>query len=150
MIQKKKPDLLLIDGGKSQLKFVNSVLDNSNHNDLCAISIVKGNKRIRATETIISRDGILELDKNSKAFLILQEIRDESHRFAIQAQRKKKRKTISKSELDSIKGIGFVLKRRLLKKFKSIKNIKVANISDLMTVKGINEKIAILILEKFR
>ena len=147
---KKKPDLLLIDGGKSQLKFVNSVLDNSNHNDLCAISIVKGNKRIRATETIISRDGILELDKNSKAFLILQEIRDESHRFAIQAQRKKKRKTISKSELDSIKGIGFVLKRRLLKKFKSIKNIKVANISDLMTVKGINEKIAILILEKFR
>ena len=147
---KTKPDLLLIDGGKNQLKFVNSVLDNSNHNDLRAISIVKGIKRIRATETIISRDGILELDKNSKAFLILQEIRDESHRFAIQAQRKKKIKTISKSELDSIKGIGLVLKRRLLKKFKSMKNLKAANISDLMTVQGINEKIAILILEKFK
>ena len=137
-----KPDLLLIDGGKTQLKFVNSVLDKSEHKDLKAISIVKGSNRIRATETIISGDGILEIDKNSKAFLILQEIRDESHRFAIQAQRKKKRKTISKSELDSIEGIGPILKKRLLQKYKSIKNIKSANIKDLMTVKGINEKIA--------
>ena len=145
-----KPDLLLIDGGKTQLKFVNSVLDKSRHKDLKAISIVKGSNRIRATETIISSDGILELDKNSKAFLILQEMRDESHRFAIQAQRKKKRKTISKSELDSIKGIGTILKRRLLKKFKSIKNIKNANLSDLMTVEGINEKIAKLIIKKFK
>ncbi len=145
-----KPDLLLIDGGKTQLKFVNSVLDKSEHKDLKAISIVKGSNRIRATETIISRDGILELDKNSKAFLILQEMRDESHRFAIQAQRKKKRKTISKSELDSIKGIGTILKKRLLKKFKSIKNIKTANLSDLMTVEGINEKIAERIMKKFK
>ncbi len=145
-----KPDLLLIDGGKIQLKFVHLVIDKSNHKDLKAISIVKGLNRIRAKETIMSRDGILELDKNSKAFLILQEIRDESHRFAIQAQRKKKRKTISKSELDSIKGIGKVLKRRLLKKFKSVKNIKMANLSDLMTVEGINEKIAKLILEKIK
>ena len=145
-----KPDLLLIDGGKTQLKFVNSVLDKSEHKDLKAISIVKGSNRIRATETIISGDGILEIDKNSKAFLILQEMRDESHRFAIQAQRKKKRKTISKSELDSIKGIGTILKRRLLKKFKSIKNVKNANLSDLMTVEGINEKIAKLIIKKFK
>ena len=145
-----KPDLLLIDGGKTQLKFVNSVLNKSEHKDLKAISIVKGSNRIRATETIISGDGILELDKNSKAFLILQEMRDESHRFAIQAQRKKKRKTISKSELDSIKGVGVILKRRLLKKFKSIKNIKNANLSDLMTVEGINEKIAKLIIKKFK
>ena len=145
-----KPDLLLIDGGKTQLKFVNSVLDKSDHKDLKAISIAKGTNRIRATETIISRDGILELDKNSKAFLILQEMRDESHRFAIQAQRKKKRKTISKSELDSIKGIGTILKKRLLKKFKSIKNIKTANLSDLMTVEGINEKIAERIMKKFK
>jgi len=145
-----KPDLLLIDGGKAQLKFVNSVLDKSNHNDLKAISIVKGSNRIRATETIISKDGILEVDKNSKAFLILQEMRDESHRFAIQAQRKKKRKTISKSELDEIEGIGVVLKRRLIKKFKSIKNIREANLIDLMTVNGINEKIAKLILKRLK
>ena len=77
-------------------------------------------------------------------------MRDESHRFAIQAQRKKKRKTISKSELDSIKGVGAILKKRLMKKFRSIKNIKVANLTDLMTVEGINEKIAKLIIEKFK
>ncbi len=145
-----KPDLLLIDGGKTQLKFVNSVLNKSNHMNLKAISIVKGINRIRATETILSEDGILEIDKNSKAFLILQEMRNESHRFAIQAQRSKKRKMISKSELDSINGIGKILKSRLLKKFKSIKKIRTANISDLMTVKGINERMAKLILEKLK
>ncbi len=145
-----KPDLLLIDGGKTQLKFVNSVLEKSNHKDLMVISIVKGLNRVRATETILSKDGILELDKNSKAFLILQEMRDEAHRFAIQAQRKKKRKTISKSELDLVKGVGKVLKSRLLQKFKSIKNIRMANVSDLMTVDGINEKIANLIMEKLK
>ena len=145
-----KPDLLLIDGGKTQLKFVNSALKKSNHKDLKVISIVKGLNRVRATETILSKDGILELDKNSKAFLILQEMRDEAHRFAIQAQRKKKRKTISKSELDPVKGVGKVLKSRLLQNFKSIKNIREANLSDLMTVEGINEKIAKLIMEKLK
>ena len=147
---KTKPDLLLIDGGKTQLKFVNSVLEKSAHKDLKAISIVKGSNRIRATETIISRDGILELDKNSKAFLILQEMRDESHRFAIQAQRKKKRSKITKSELDTIEGIGKVKKQRLIKKFKSIKNIKSASNKDLMLVEGINEKIVMKIKENLK
>ena len=75
-------------------------------------------------------------------------MRDESHRFAIQAQRKKKRKTIARSELDAIEGIGPILKKRLLRKYKSIKNIKSRDIKDLMTVKGINEKIAKKILKK--
>ncbi len=74
--------------------------------------------------------------------MILQEIRDESHRFAIRAQRNKKRKTINKSELDKIKGIGKTLKTRLMKKYKSIQNIKNTSSMELMTVNGINEKIA--------
>ena len=97
---------------------------------------------MRATETIISKSGVVQLDKQSKAFLLLQEIRDESHRFAIRAQRNKKRRTITKSELDNVKGLGSILKMRLIKEFKNIKNIKSANLSDLMTVKGISEKIA--------
>ena len=125
-------------------------MKNSNHKDLKAISIVKGIKRIRATETIISRDGVLEIDKNSKAFLILQEMRDESHRFAIQAQRKKKRKTITKSKLDSIEGIGSVLKGRLMRKFKNLNNIKNASKHDLVTVRGISEKIATEIKKNLR
>ena len=141
-----KPDLLLIDGGKTQLKYVNLVLEKSSHSDLKAISIVKGSKRVRATETIISKDGVMELDKNSKAFLILQEIRDESHRFAIRALRNKKRGTITKSELDEIKGIGKVIKKRLFKKFKNMKHIKLAKIDDLMTIRGISEKMAIKII----
>ena len=144
---KTKPDLLLIDGGKTQLKFVNSVLDSSNHKDLTAISIVKGTKRVRATETIISREGILELDKNSKAFLILQEMRDESHRFAIKALRRKNRKKITYSDLDNIRGIGKVLKNRLLKNFKSISKVKKASFEQLMKVRGINAKIAMNIIK---
>ena len=137
-----KPNLILIDGGKTQLNYVKNVINNSAHNDICVISIVKGSKRVRSTETIISSSGIVELDKYSKAFLFLQEIRDESHRFALQAQRKNKRKSIKKSELDIIDGIGVVLKSKLLKKFGSIKNIKSASKKDLMTVGGISEKIA--------
>ena len=139
---KTKPDLILIDGGKPQLKFVKKVIDRSEHKDLEVISIVKGVNRVRATETIIGKNGILELDKHSKAFLLLQEIRDESHRFALKAQRKNKRNRITRSELDKIKGIGITLKTRLLKRFKSLKNIKSASLEDLMTVKGINERIA--------
>ena len=139
---KTKPDLILIDGGKSQLKFVKQVIDKTEHENLEVISIVKGAKRVRATETIIGKSGVLELDKHSKAFLLLQEIRDESHRFAIQAQRKKKRNKITKSQLDEIKGVGNVLKQRLLKKFKSVAKLKLTSKEDLMTVYGINEKIA--------
>jgi len=137
-----KPDVILIDGGKNQLNFVNSIINKSDHNDIKVISIVKGSKRFRATETVISENGIIELDKYSKSFLILQEIRDESHRFAIRAQRSKKRKKVSRSELDSIKGIGEIIKKRLLIRFKNIKAVKSADIKELMTVDGINERIA--------
>ena len=143
-----KPDLILIDGGNNQLKFSQSVIYNSKHKDIKVISIVKGFNRIRATETVISKDGIIEFNKDSKGYLLLQEMRDESHRFAINAQRKKKNAKNKKSQLDSIEGIGEVLKKRLLLNFKSLKNIKSAKIEDLMTVKGINAKIAKLIKEK--
>ncbi len=145
-----KPDLILIDGGKIQLDYVQKVIKQSKHSDLEVICIVKGVNRVRATETIISKDGVLELDKNSKSFLLLQEIRDESHRFAIQAQRKKKRSKITQSQLDNIQGIGPVLKKRLMKNFKSIKNIKLATYNDLMTVKGINENLAKVIITKLK
>ena len=143
-----KPDLILIDGGSNQLNFSQSVIHNSEHKDIKVISIVKGVNRIRATETVLSKDGIIEFNKDSKGYLLLQEIRDESHRFAINAQRNQKNKKNRKSQLDSIEGIGEVLKKRLVRHFGSIKNIKSANLEDLMTVQGINVKIAKLIKEK--
>ena len=102
------------------------------------------------SETILSDKGIMELDKNSKSFLVLQEIRDESHRFAIRALRNKKSKSIRNSELDKIKGIGKVLKTRILKKFKNIDNVKQASVKELMTVNGINEKIANIIFNELK
>jgi excinuclease ABC subunit C len=143
-----KPDLILIDGGKNQLNFSHAVIQNSAHKDIKVISIVKGINRIRATETVMTKGGIIEFNKDSKGYLLLQEIRDESHRFAINAQRSKKNAKNRKSQLDEIEGIGEVLKKRLLLNFKSLKNIKSAKIEDLMTVKGINVKIAKLIKEK--
>ena len=143
-----KPDIILIDGGRAQLKFAASVIKASKHKDIKVISIVKGSDRVRATETILSEEGIIEFDKYSKAFLLLQEARDESHRFAITAQRKKKLGGTKKSQLDNIDGIGKILKKRLITNFKSIKNIKELNKEDLMTVKGINDKIAELIKQK--
>ena len=137
-----KPDLLLIDGGKIQLKFAESLINNSKYSNIKVISIVKGANRVRATETILSSEGIIEMDKYSKSYLLLQEIRDESHRFAITAQRKKKKQSIKKSFLDEINGIGPITKNNLLKKYKNIKNIKTAKLDELMTIKGINEKIA--------
>ena len=143
-----KPDLILIDGGKNQLNFSHAIIQNSEYKHITVISIVKGINRIRATGTVLSKEGIIEFDKNSKGYLLLQEIRDESHRFAVNAQRKKKNAKNRKSQLDNIEGIGEVLKKRLLFNFKSLKNIKSANVEDLMTVKGINAKIAQLIKEK--
>ena len=143
-----KPDLLLIDGGKTQLKFVKSLIKSSKHSDIKVISIVKGVNRVRATETILSSNGVIEMDKFSKGYLLLQEIRDESHRFAITAQRKKKKRSIKKSFLDEINGIGPVTKSNLLKEFKNIKNIQSAKTDELMTIKGINEKIAKEIISK--
>jgi len=137
-----KPELVVIDGGRTQLKFTRSIIKASNHNDIKVISIAKGENRVRATETIFSANGIVEFNKYSKSYLLLQEMRDEAHRFAISAQRKKKKNTIKKSKLDLIPGIGQVLKRNLLRKFKNIKSISRASIEDLMTINGINEKIA--------
>ena len=133
---------MVIDGGKTQLKFVENIIKNSSFKDIKVISIVKGLNRVRATETIISSDGIVEMDKSSKAYIFLQEIRNEAHRFAINAQRRKKNNITKGSFLDDVDGIGPVIKNRLFKKFKSAKKIKNANVKDLMTIRGINEKIA--------
>tara|TARA_B110000090_G_C13385552_1_gene447555 strand:- start:657 stop:2444 length:1788 start_codon:yes stop_codon:yes gene_type:complete len=140
-----KPQIILIDGGKSQLKFTKSIIEKSIHNDIHIISIVKGGNRIRATETILSPDGVVEFTKHSKSYLLLQEMRDEAHRFAIYAQRKQKKNSIKKSKLDLIPGIGNILKKRLLIKFKNIKSINLASKQDLMTIEGINDKMANII-----
>ncbi len=137
-----KPDLILIDGGRTQLNFTNKILKKFGMEKIIVLGIAKGQGRVRATETIYTNKGIMEIDPHSESFKVLSELRDESHRFAITASRKKIRKTNKYSALDTVKGIGPVTKKALLKKFKSLKGIKEASKSDLMTIKNINETMA--------
>jgi excinuclease ABC subunit C len=136
------PDIILIDGGKLQLNAVLSTFSALIKNPPIILSIVKGSKRVRATETILSKDGIIEMPKDSPGFLFLQQIRDESHRFAITSNRKKKNKSVKKSSLDSIKGLGPKKRKDLMNYFKSIQSIKAASADDLCKVSGISIKLA--------
>ena len=105
------------------------------------LSIVKGAKRVRATETILSKQGILEIPLNSSGFKLLQQIRDESHRFAISSNRKKKNKSVQYSDLNKIPGLGPKRKQRLLKQFKSLKNIRSATLHEICMAPGISIKL---------
>ena len=136
------PDIILIDGGKLQLEAALSVFAALAKQSLMILSIVKGSKRVRSTETILSKDGIIELSKDSPGFLLLQQIRDESHRFAITSNRKKKNKSIKKSSLNNIKGLGPKKRKNLMNYFKSIQSIKNASVEDLCKVSGISITLA--------
>jgi excinuclease ABC subunit C len=114
------PDIILIDGGKLQLEVALSAFSVLAKNSPMVLSIVKGSKRVRSTETILSKDGVIEMPKDSSGFLLLQQVRDESHRFAITSNRKKKSKSIKKSSLDDIKGLGPQKRKNLMHYFRSI------------------------------
>ena len=136
------PDIILIDGGKLQLEAALSTFSSLVKKPPMILSIVKGSKRVRSTETILAKDGIIEMPKDSAGFLLLQQIRDESHRFAITSNRKKKNKSIKKSSLDKIKGLGPKKKKHLMNYFKSIQAIKASSVDDLCKVSGISIKLA--------
>ena len=136
------PDIILVDGGKLQLEAAWSTFNTLLKKPPMILSIVKGSKRVRSTETILSKDGIVEMSKESVGFILLQQIRDESHRFAIKNNRKKKNKYINQSSLDRIKGLGPKRKRNLMNAFKSIQAIKTASANDLSKVPGISIKLA--------
>ena len=135
------PDIILIDGGKAQLNSAIKVFKLKCKYQPIILSIVKGANRVRATETILSEKGILEIPANSPGFNLLQQIRDESHRFAINNNRKKKNKAIKYSTLDQINGLGAKKKRSLLSSFKSLKRIRSASLNELCMVPGISIKL---------
>ena len=132
----------MIDGGKLQLNAALGIFSTLAKKPPMILSIVKGSKRVRSTETILSKDGIVEIPKDSPGFLFLQQIRDESHRFAITSNRKKKNKSVKKSSLDNIKGLGPKKRKSLINYFKSIQSIKTASVNDLCKVSGISIKLA--------
>ena len=136
------PDLLLVDGGKPQLNAALKVFSAVDFKPPIILSIVKGSNRIRATETILSEHGIIEFPSKSAGFVLLQQVRDESHRFAITSNRKKKNQAVRYSILDSVSGLGPSKKNNLLKEFKSLAAIRNSSINELCRTEGISIKIA--------
>jgi excinuclease ABC subunit C len=136
------PDIILIDGGKLQLEAALNTFSILTKKPPMILSIVKGSKRIRSTETILSKDGVVEMPKDNAGFILLQQIRDESHRFALKSNRKKKSAVVKLSLLDGVPGIGPQKKQDLMIYFKSIEAIKKATLNELCMVSGISIKLA--------
>lgn len=127
------PQLIIIDGGKGQLRAASESLKELGlYGKIAIIGIAK-----RLEEIYYPEDSIpLYLDKNSETLKIIQHLRDEAHRFGITFHRKKRSKEQTKSELDNIKGIGDETKRILLKHFKSVKRVKLATYEELESIVG--------------
>lgn len=151
------PDLLLIDGGKGHLHVALSVLNDLNIKEVSCVSIAKARNKPSRDLTKSSQDRffiphrsnpIFIHPKTSPALLLLQQIRDEAHRFAIQYQRKKKLKSDFTSDI-KIPGIGVKKFELLLSTFKSIENIQNAPIEQLKSIKGIGPKLAEQIYQYF-
>ena len=133
-----EPDLIVIDGGKGQLGMACGVLEELNLTHIPIIGLAKEFEEIYLPN---SKRPII-IPKNNKALHLLQQVRDESHRFAITYHRKLRSKDIQASSLDNIPGIGKKRKINLLKEFGTIDNVKKASVSDLAKIKGMNQKTA--------
>lgn len=130
------PQLIVIDGGKGQLHAaVDALKDLELYGKISIIGIAK-----RLEEIYFPEDSIpLYLDKNSESLKLIQQLRDEAHRFGITFHRNKRSKQQVESELDSIIGIGKVMKDRLLQKYKSVKRIKEAPKEEIVELIGKNK-----------
>ena len=131
------PDLILIDGGKGHLSSAYKVLLNSNFPKIPIASLAKKHEYVYLPNS----SEPVDIESLSNEAILLQQLRDEAHRFAITSH-KTRRSKISKSILDEIEGIGPNKKRDLLKYFGSSAQIKIAQLSEIKKVKGINKNIA--------
>ena len=138
-----KPNLIVIDGGKGQLSSTVSVLEKNNLD----IEIVSLAKRIEEVYVPYQSDPII-LKRSDLALQLLQRIRDEAHRFAITFHRNRRAKTMIVSELDSIKGLGEIRKKNLLKKFGSVENIKTLSLEELISKSGLPQNVAVNVYNK--
>ena len=134
---------MIIDGGKGHFNIALNALKNFNlDKKIELVSIAKGEKRNEGNETFYTKENKkIKFKTNDKTLFFLQRLRDEAHRFAITSH-KVRRSKISKSILDEIEGIGPNKKRDLLKYFGSSEQIRMAQLSEIKKVKGINKNAA--------
>ena len=144
------PDLILIDGGKGHLSVALKTLRNLKIKNIPMVAMAKGLKRNEGKERFFSSNGkTFSLDPKSPTLYYLQRLRDEAHRFAITSHRQKRSKSLYKSELDKISGVGSKRKKILLQYFGSLQGISEAKILDLKKINGINRKTAEMIFNHF-
>lgn len=129
------PDLILVDGGKGQLNGAKSVLDDLGLN----IPIIGLAKRFEEIFIPNEKEPLI-LPESSQLLKIFQQVRDEAHRFAVRLHKKQRKKTVTGSALDEIKGVGPATRNKLLKHFGSLSGIKEATEKDLQAV--VNVKLA--------
>ncbi len=143
MTKENKPDVILLDGGRGQLNAVYEALEGYDLQGIEIIAISKGPERNAGKEFYHMKDkASFELEYRSPLAFYLQNLRDEAHRFAIGTHRKKRAKSMYKSMLDEVEGIGAKRKADLLKYFGSAQDVKEATLADLQKVEGISKKIA--------
>ena len=137
------PDLVLIDGGAGQLSAARGVLDDLGVNDVPLVAIAKGVDRDAGREWFHTSDApAFQLPPRDPVLYFLQRLRDEAHRFAITTHRAGRSKSLVRSELDEIDGIGAARKRSLLNHFGSARGVKMAGLADLEAAPGISRETA--------
>lgn len=145
------PDLLLIDGGRGQLNEAVRVLGELGIDEPLLVGVAKGEGRRPGRETlhIAGRDAPVRLPGSSQALHLIQQLRDEAHRFAIGGHRARREKGQTASTLEEIPGVGPKKRRALLRHFGGLKAIARAGVDDLVRVHGISRDLARSIYERF-
>ena len=138
------PDVLLIDGGKGQLAEAMAVLEKLGLDWLTVLAVAKGRSRRPGAERLFRPGGeaAMQLPPDSPALLLIQQVRDEAHRFAITGHRQRRARARSRSPLEQIPGLGPKKRRELLRQFGGLQGVAGAGIDDLVKVHGIGRALA--------